>query len=115
MRGWLFPQTLINIRLGADDDWNAYRTLAAEQEALPRGLSDSGRVLIRASGTESLLRVMVEGATPTSSVAAPSASRARRAPDTARRPLQERSPRRPAARRYDRRMKSRIDRVAPDA
>jgi phosphoglucosamine mutase len=56
----LFPQTLINVRLAADVDWKAYRTLASEQEAVQRELADSGRVLIRASGTEPLLRVMVE-------------------------------------------------------
>jgi len=58
----LFPQTLINVRLGVDVDWKSNRTLAAEQEAVQRQLSDSGRVLIRASGTEPLLRVMVEAA-----------------------------------------------------
>jgi phosphoglucosamine mutase len=56
----LFPQTLINVRLAADVDWKANRTLASEQEAVQRELADSGRVLIRASGTEPLLRVMVE-------------------------------------------------------
>jgi phosphoglucosamine mutase len=56
----LFPQTLINVRLGADADWKSNRTLATEQEAVQRELADSGRVLIRASGTEPLLRVMVE-------------------------------------------------------
>ena len=56
----LFPQTLINVRLSGDVDWKSNRTLATEQEAVQRELSDSGRVLIRASGTEPLLRVMVE-------------------------------------------------------
>lgn len=56
----LFPQTLINVRLAADVDWKSNRCLAAEQEAVQRELSDNGRVLIRASGTEPLLRVMVE-------------------------------------------------------
>ncbi len=56
----LFPQTLINVRLAPDVDWKANRTLASEQEAVQRELADSGRVLIRASGTEPLLRVMVE-------------------------------------------------------
>ena len=56
----LFPQTLINVRLGADADWKSNRMLAAEQEAVQRELADCGRVLIRASGTEPLLRVMVE-------------------------------------------------------
>jgi phosphoglucosamine mutase len=56
----LFPQTLINVRLAPDVDWKSNRTLASEQEAVQRELADSGRVLIRASGTEPLLRVMVE-------------------------------------------------------
>jgi len=56
----LFPQTLINVRLPPDVDWKSNRVLAAEQEAVQRDLADSGRVLIRASGTEPLLRVMVE-------------------------------------------------------
>jgi len=56
----LFPQTLINVRLAPDVDWKSNRKLAAEQEAVQRDLADSGRVLIRASGTEPLLRVMVE-------------------------------------------------------
>ncbi|HEX6723344.1 MAG TPA: phosphoglucosamine mutase [Burkholderiaceae bacterium] len=60
----LFPQTLINVRLAPDVDWKANRTLASEQEAVQRELADSGRVLIRASGTEPLLRVMVEASDP---------------------------------------------------
>ena len=58
----LFPQTLINVRLAPDVDWKSNRMLASEQEAVQRELADSGRVLIRASGTEPLLRVMVEAA-----------------------------------------------------
>ena len=60
----LFPQTLINVRLAPDVDWKANRALATEQEAVQRELADSGRVLIRASGTEPLLRVMVEASDP---------------------------------------------------
>jgi phosphoglucosamine mutase len=60
----LFPQTLINVRLGPEVDWKSNRTLAAEQEAVQRELADNGRVLIRASGTEPLLRVMVEASDP---------------------------------------------------
>jgi phosphoglucosamine mutase len=56
----LFPQTLINVRLAPDVDWKANRALASEQESVQRELADGGRVLIRASGTEPLLRVMVE-------------------------------------------------------
>jgi phosphoglucosamine mutase len=56
----LFPQTLINVRLTEGQDWKANRKLTAETERAEAELGDSGRVLIRASGTEPLLRVMVE-------------------------------------------------------
>jgi phosphoglucosamine mutase len=56
----LFPQTLLNIRLAPGQDWKNNRALATEQERITAELGDSGRVLIRASGTEPLLRIMVE-------------------------------------------------------
>jgi phosphoglucosamine mutase len=56
----LFPQTLLNIRLAPGQDWKRNQALAAEQERITAELGDSGRVLIRASGTEPLLRIMVE-------------------------------------------------------
>jgi phosphoglucosamine mutase len=56
----LFPQTLLNVRLSDGDDWRSNGALAAAQEAVVRELGDQGRVLIRPSGTEPLLRVMVE-------------------------------------------------------
>ena len=56
----LFPQVLINVRLRGDQDWHANRALAEETRRTEIELGDAGRVLIRASGTEPLLRVMVE-------------------------------------------------------
>ena len=56
----LFPQTLINVRLQPGQDWKASTKLAAETAAVESELGNTGRVLIRASGTEPLLRVMVE-------------------------------------------------------
>ncbi|MFT7723778.1 MAG: phosphoglucosamine mutase [Roseateles sp.] len=56
----LFPQTLLNVRLAAGQDWRSSPRLADEQAAVVAELGDRGRVLIRASGTEPLLRVMVE-------------------------------------------------------
>ena len=56
----LFPQTLINVRLAPGTDWKANSRLAAEQVAVTSELAGQGRVLIRASGTEPLVRVMVE-------------------------------------------------------
>ena len=56
----LFPQTLINVRLADGSDWKKNTALAAEQERVNRELGGDGRLLIRASGTEPVLRVMVE-------------------------------------------------------
>jgi len=56
----LFPQTLINVRLAPGQDWKKSEKLASECETLQKELDGSGRVLIRASGTEPVLRVMVE-------------------------------------------------------
>jgi len=60
----LFPQTLLNVRLQAGQDWKANTKLAQEQAAVASELGQRGRVLIRASGTEPLLRVMVEAVDP---------------------------------------------------
>lgn len=56
----LFPQTLINVRLQPGQDWTSNATLATETRAVEAELGHAGRVLIRASGTEPLVRVMVE-------------------------------------------------------
>ncbi|MBD8531131.1 MULTISPECIES: phosphoglucosamine mutase [unclassified Massilia] len=56
----LYPQTLINKRVSPGFDWTKDAAMVAEKEAVERELGDSGRVLIRASGTEPLIRVMVE-------------------------------------------------------
>ena len=57
----LFPQTLINVRLTeGQQDWKSNRAMAAATQSVEAELGDNGRVLIRASGTEPLVRVMVE-------------------------------------------------------
>jgi len=56
----LFPQTLINVRLAQMGDWRQNAHLVAEAKAVEQELTGQGRVLIRASGTEPVLRVMVE-------------------------------------------------------
>ena len=56
----LFPQALINVRLRPGQDWKSNAQLASETRAVEAELGESGRVLIRASGTEPLVRVMVE-------------------------------------------------------
>ena len=56
----LFPQTLVNVRLADGQDWRSNRRLEEETRAVESELGDGGRVLIRPSGTEPVLRVMVE-------------------------------------------------------
>lgn len=56
----LCPQVLINVRLQPGQDWQASTRLQDETRAVEAALGDAGRVLIRASGTEPLVRVMVE-------------------------------------------------------
>ena len=56
----LFPQTLINLRLQPGHDWQSSAALKAMTRSVEAELGNTGRILIRASGTEPLLRVMVE-------------------------------------------------------
>jgi phosphoglucosamine mutase len=56
----LYPQTLVNVNVSAGFDWQKNPAMVAEKETVERELGDNGRVLIRASGTEPLIRVMVE-------------------------------------------------------
>ncbi len=56
----LTPQVLINCRYAEGYDWKQDEALAEEVRKAEAELGREGRVLIRASGTEPLIRVMVE-------------------------------------------------------
>ncbi len=56
----LFPQTMVNVRMAPGTDWAGHAPLQAAIAEAEQALAGQGRVLIRASGTEPLLRVMVE-------------------------------------------------------
>jgi len=56
----LWPQTLINVKVPSGFDWKKSEGIIGEKERAEAELAGSGRVLIRASGTEPLIRVMVE-------------------------------------------------------
>ena len=60
----LFPQTLVNVRIRHGFNWKENVALQAEKQAVDQILGNNGRVLIRPSGTEPLLRIMVETADP---------------------------------------------------
>ncbi|MCL1847890.1 MAG: phosphoglucosamine mutase [Coriobacteriia bacterium] len=57
-----FPQVLINIRVKDREALGTSEAIAQAAEAATQRLAGQGRVLLRASGTEALVRVMVEAA-----------------------------------------------------
>jgi len=58
-----FPQSLINIRVTDKSAWRRNGAVAAAIQAVEQELGDNGRVLVRESGTEPIVRVMVEAPT----------------------------------------------------
>ena len=56
----LYPQTLINVKVAPGTKWQDNLAMVAEMQAVELQLGATGRVLIRPSGTEPLIRVMVE-------------------------------------------------------
>jgi phosphoglucosamine mutase len=57
----LYPQKLINVKMPKGFDWAGAAGIKLAVSAAESTLDGNGRVLLRASGTEPLLRVMVEG------------------------------------------------------
>ncbi|MCL2382704.1 MAG: phosphoglucosamine mutase [Oscillospiraceae bacterium] len=59
----IFPQTLVNVRISNSkkSELNSNEKITAAAKALSEELGDSGRLLLRPSGTEPLVRVMIEG------------------------------------------------------
>jgi phosphoglucosamine mutase len=57
----VFPQTLINVPVASKPDLEDLTQVQQMIQAVESQLGESGRVLVRYSGTESLCRVMVEG------------------------------------------------------
>ena len=60
----LWPQTLLNVQIERGFDWQSSPALIAAKQTAESTLGSDGRVLIRPSGTEPLLRVMVEARDP---------------------------------------------------
>lgn len=56
----IYPQVLINVKTNANYEWQADHKLNAMVSKVEESLIGKGRVLIRPSGTEPVLRVMVE-------------------------------------------------------
>ena len=56
-----YPQCLVNVRVKEKVDINSSTLLNDAVKQVENQLKDRGRVLLRPSGTEPLIRVMVEG------------------------------------------------------
>ena len=57
----MYPQVLLNVAVPRGFDWQKHEAIKSAQADAERSLSGRGRVLLRPSGTEPVLRVMVEG------------------------------------------------------
>ena len=57
----MYPQVLLNVGVPAGFDWRAHPIISQALAEGERALDGRGRVLLRPSGTEPVLRVMVEG------------------------------------------------------
>ena len=57
----MFPQVLVNVKVPRGFDWRQHSGIGKAQADAERALNGRGRVLLRPSGTEPVLRVMVEG------------------------------------------------------
>jgi phosphoglucosamine mutase len=56
----MYPQKMINVALKPGADWANHAGLVAAQKQVESLLGERGRMLVRASGTEPILRLMVE-------------------------------------------------------
>jgi phosphoglucosamine mutase len=57
----MYPQVLLNVEVPRGFDWKKHASIEKAQSAAEKSLNGRGRVLLRPSGTEPVLRVMVEG------------------------------------------------------
>lgn len=58
-----FPQLLVNVRVKTKAGWETNEAIAQAIREGEEALGDTGRILVRPSGTEQLIRVMAEGPT----------------------------------------------------
>src|SRR5262245_6749060 len=57
----MYPQVLVNVKVPRGFDWRKHSAIGKAHAEAERALNGRGRVLLRPSGTEPVLRVMVEG------------------------------------------------------
>lgn len=56
-----YPQLLVNVRVASKEGWEENEAITKAIQQGEKELSEQGRILVRPSGTEQLIRVMAEG------------------------------------------------------
>ena len=56
-----YPQVLVNVRVKDKSGWEQHPDIKQAVAAAAAQLGDNGQILVRASGTEPLIRIMAEG------------------------------------------------------
>jgi len=56
-----FPQLLVNVRVAGKEGWETNEAITKAIAEGEHALGEEGRILVRPSGTEQLIRVMAEG------------------------------------------------------
>ena len=56
-----FPQVLLNVRVKNKNGWESKQAICEVIKKYQQELGDNGQILVRASGTEPLIRIMAEG------------------------------------------------------
>ena len=56
-----YPQILVNAKVKSKQGWQENPTISQEIAKAEQEIGENGRILVRASGTENLIRVMAEG------------------------------------------------------
>lgn len=56
-----YPQVMVNVRVHSKDGWENNKAIKTSIEQVAEKLGENGRVLVRPSGTEPVIRVMAEG------------------------------------------------------
>ena len=57
----VYPQVLLNVKVKNKKDWTENKAIKQAMLEAEKALGQKGRILVRPSGTEPLLRVMAEG------------------------------------------------------
>lgn len=59
----LYPQILINVKVqnNKKNNFETDKEILKEIEKINKNIQDNGRLIVRASGTEPLIRIMIEG------------------------------------------------------